>query len=865
MDEDHADEVHQVQVKEEICLDEEVLHFMAEVKMEPSTTTSPFEPWRDISVPTSSAPDPSFHVPLEVKKEVIWLNDPEHFQFLKGDTTEVKAEPSVPETFEPNAGPSHPCSSSSGEEPAHHTCIVCNARFSGALLLENHIVTHLGIKPVACNTCKRNSNQRKHFKIQLECHAEVWTFSCATCGFKSKDKNTIMQHVSSHMEDRPLSCNEAEYPECNVCGMKFATEVLLNDHVARHEREQVLDHKQSNRVLKVIVCKTCKRRFLDRHRFERHLHIHWETCNICNHKCRNKKSLERHLAMHAKQRRKVKYYECNVCNVKFATQVLLRYHFLSRHKDKTCVCDNCGYKSSNSRAMKAHCCTVVLNNQKITTESTSQDQMAQHAETQPIVCNSCGYKLSDNETIKMHICKPVQHNVRLASPLQNCLANQPVVCNSCGYTFNDNETMKMHVCTPSQSNVRLAIKSPLKNCLVNPPVLCNRCGLKFSDNETMAMHVCKLVQYHEMLATESPLQNQPIVCNSCGYTFSDNEAMRMHVCKPVHYNGTPATESLLQNHVPKHTENETVACNVYLVQLGTENVLHNNTGEHVCNYCRMSFSRRTVLENHLRTHIKRELLSSKVQYVTEVLSGYHPAQHEKKTLVCDNCGYKSSNNKDMKGHCCNAVLNYQKTAVDQLAEHAEKQPVVCNSCGYKLSDNETMKMHICKPDQYNGTTPPTESPSQNHIAKQPENKTVVCHAYYVKPETVLHKPAATSDKSLSQNHKCFVCNETFETEAFLHNHIGNHPHMCNYCETTFSKRRHLENHLRTHIKGKPLSCNVCDYKCRYKGTLDLHLALHVQEDSDSRKEVRYYKCGVCDIKFATVRLLQSHVARHKTS
>ncbi|SPN96969.1 uncharacterized protein DNG_00489 [Cephalotrichum gorgonifer] len=75
-------------------------------------------------------------------------------------------------------------------------------------------------------------------------------------------------------------------------------------------------------------------------------------------------------------------------------------------------------------------------------------------------------------------------------------------------------------------------------------------------------------------------------------------------------------------------------------------------------------------------------------------------------------------------------------------------------------------------------------------------------------------------------------------------------HVCEYCETEFTRHHNLKSHLLTHSHEKPFKCDQCDMRFRRLHDLKRHSKLHTGE--------KPHVCPKCDRKFARGDALARH-------
>ena len=285
-----------------------------------------------------------------------------------------------------------------------HVCDVCGSSFNRKFTLEDHKKIH---KPkVKCPICHNLvSNLKKHKYSTHPAANELYI--CKVCGFKSGYKHHLKQHIKIHEPK----------VKCPICH-KLVTDVK--------------SHK------------------LNVHPLENKLHV----CNVCGLKSTKKPNLERHMKIHEP---KVK---CLICH-KLVTNI--KTHDVSVHPpiNKCYVCDFCGLKLSNKRALLRHmkmhdprvkcpiCDKLVLD--------IKRHRLTIHPETNKrYVCDVCGYTCSRKYDSKNHkkihepkvkcpICHKLVIDIQSHKFRVHPAKNKRYVCDVCGYKSGHKHHLERHI------------------------------------------------------------------------------------------------------------------------------------------------------------------------------------------------------------------------------------------------------------------------------------------------------------------------------------------------------------------------------------------------------------------------------------
>ena len=150
--------------------------------------------------------------------------------------------------------------------PYDHVCDICGKDFSGNSLLENHKLSHSGIKDVKCNLCIFETNHNSKIKIHYNyVHRDLkMKLKCKYCSYEVptvfeletsfKHTNTQLEVLEAHIKDlhgdiaKPLLCSKCQFTtfhepaltihlkslhetKCQLCGFESATMKGLRLHI----------------------------------------------------------------------------------------------------------------------------------------------------------------------------------------------------------------------------------------------------------------------------------------------------------------------------------------------------------------------------------------------------------------------------------------------------------------------------------------------------------------------------------------------------------------------------------------------------------------------------------------------------------
>lgn len=212
---------------------------------------------------------------------------------------------------------------------------------------------------------------------------------CSYCGFLLHSLGSWKIHTGSHEGKTDLHCEECDYK----CRHKF----LLDRHI-------LITHKKQD-----FGCDLCSKRFP----YREYVYLHKRKdhyggkmkCTFCvlpefeteDEKVMKRHIIEEHPEMTSKQiaqiigrkvhftgRDGILFVKCKYCQKGFNRAAFLRQHVQLVHfKQKTFLCDQCGYKSNTSARLRTH--------------------MAVHTEKRDVVCDQCGAGFKNKVYLYKHI------------------------------------------------------------------------------------------------------------------------------------------------------------------------------------------------------------------------------------------------------------------------------------------------------------------------------------------------------------------------------------------------------------------------------------------------------------------------------
>ncbi|XP_045210455.2 uncharacterized protein LOC123561859 [Mercenaria mercenaria] len=107
-------------------------------------------------------------------------------------------------------------------------------------------------------------------------------------------------------------------------------------------------------------------------------------------------------------------------------------------------------------------------------------------------------------------------------------------------------------------------------------------------------------------------------------------------------------------------------------------------------------------------------------------------------------------------------------------------------------------------------------------------------------------------------YKCEECGKCFKTAACRRSHALQHGEKkwkCELCPAAFYRKQYLEVHMTNHTGEYPYVCELCGQKFKMTYILRRHV-------NSVHKNIRNYKCDICDKEFFRVATRNQHRNRH---
>ncbi|PIO26989.1 hypothetical protein AB205_0114910, partial [Aquarana catesbeiana] len=379
--------------------------------------------------------------------------------------------------------------------------------------------------------------------------------------------------------------------------------------------------------------------------------------------------------------------------------------------------------------------------------------------------------------------------------------------------------------------------------------------------------------YHSITSEVTP-EDKPHICCHCGKNFSCYQTVERHqsCCNMKRprwnspCNSTHNTDLLKHKSPPLQGQSSPISHQRAL----------NINRPYKCPLCPKTYTQRSTLTKHLRTHTGhrpyRCTVCGKSFIQNSDLVKHHRTHTGEKPYSCSICDkrfaessslmkHKRTHNGDRPYHCAECPRSFTSKTV--LVRHMTVHT--------KFSDKARSRTEPTKPKQEEN--PPKDSPfSCAHCGKSFRHRTsFVRHQQVHSRQRSFQCPQC--EKAFIQNSdlkkhmwthsrerpfRCQECHKGFIQRSDLvkhhRTHTGERPYQCTLCQKTFAEKSALSKHQKVHSKDKPHKCTECRKGFIQRSTLILHQRSHTGE--------RPFTCLQCNRRFIQKSDLLKHQRVH---
>ncbi len=509
------------------------------------------------------------------------------------------------------------------------SCPICGKSVTGASL-SRHVKTHSKVRRYGCKVCGKSFKRSDHLLV----HMRTVHQSSVSTGKRKKSEGKqsdgkargklkqkaghSAQKYNIHKREVSNNLGDGQH-ECDTCEKQFKRRGHLSV-----PRQAVHGIEKCNKVMDLAyspyVCDICEKRFTRKE----YVSNHKETVHGIE-------GCEQSMDLVGRP------FECDTCEKSFTRKEALSFHKQVAHGViPTIRCVYCLKGFSSPKTLKVHIYEehkpfkCDLCDERFATNVLLSRHVAAHRFTGPYQCYTCKKTYSRGDTLKRHI-KDKCHGKTV-----------PFQCKSCGMCFNYQRSLDLHTKRGSCRRSRYygsyfkATKKVQHNRGAGGKVetvmherLCRLCKSSFRTKPLLYDHMCKHLSgcttdkesKQELMAKmEAMFDEKDYVCRDCTACFSKRLSLLVHqrvhtgrlefrceYCKAVFHNF-----KLLCVHIAEHKEEQQVClfCNATFKKM-TGLITHMkrlHCKKHFCHLCSKEYDDAGRLSNHLRrTHFISKL------------------------------------------------------------------------------------------------------------------------------------------------------------------------------------------------------------------------------------------------------------------
>ena len=163
-----------------------------------------------------------------------------------------------------------------------------------------------------CGPCQLDLKTMQAFRNhRIEVHAKK--YPCSVCSKELKSLAALHTHMKLHSDRKAF--------QCEICAKSFIQKAHYQYHMNRHNN------------VRNFKCTICEKGFLSKADLNVHMRFHTGqrpyVCDICGKDYLMMEHLKAHAIIHSQE-----YFQCDICQHKFATHKTLRMHIKTIHEDE---------------------------------------------------------------------------------------------------------------------------------------------------------------------------------------------------------------------------------------------------------------------------------------------------------------------------------------------------------------------------------------------------------------------------------------------------------------------------------------------------------------------------------------------------
>ncbi|XP_063055054.1 uncharacterized protein zgc:66448 [Engraulis encrasicolus] len=406
-----------------------------------------------------------------------------------------------------------------------YRCPLCRKEFQYRVSITAHMQTHSLECRFRCLECNKGFQSPTALRIHQRSHAALKPYSCPECGMVFRHRSVMEDHRRRHTEERPY--------HCMICGKYFRLASLLHQHQYLHTGKKPFRCRECGKAFAFS-------QNLRVHNRQHQKHPH--CCPHCLDTFPDEATLQQHIARHEKEnahygQEQRLLYNCPLCSQVYYRPADLRVHMLVHESEfegmsnglkelrPTFPCSRCHLTFLDEASLKAHAVThepptFVKKDVHVGLGVGRKESMpgsgiyGDQIDKKPLKCPDCGRGFRHRSVLELHMRihtkdKPYRCNVcgksfKYSSYLQQHViihtGKKPYKCPDCGKDFAFFQNMKTHH--------RLHQQKPFR---------CTQCRKGYSDEAQLKTH----------MLTHSG--DKPHKCTICDKSFGLVYLLRDHM------------------------------------------------------------------------------------------------------------------------------------------------------------------------------------------------------------------------------------------------------------------------------------------------------------------------------------------------
>ncbi|XP_063230548.1 uncharacterized protein LOC134535404 [Bacillus rossius redtenbacheri] len=446
------------------------------------------------------------------------------------------------------------------------TCEMCSLDFGDEDSMYDHFkFSHRGDKYV-CSICGIHFNSKTGCYTHEQMHTNKLinrrTFTCDTCSKSFFDKQTLKEHVVSHMETRPY--------QCHICGRDLSRPSRLKRHLKAHASYNAPPQD-------IYRCLTCEEVFCSQEKAFEHTQSDQSGCRVDG-------GGEHEFAKESAD----KVYRCEFCEKCYSATGVLNYHRKSHMDDPMPYrCHVCG----TPHVSFARCAT-----HKVTHGLFTDTDLGDFTVPKYFLCEFCNRYYLHWTYLSVHR-RRTHSSVKYLVTGMNVFKpevpahSKPFKCDKCGRRYLLEWALEKHQRLQHRGDESSSYQ-------------CDHCGKVFSCKKFLEKHL--VVHGEKQFACE--------LCDSAFVRASSlaihvgrvHTASKQHCCE--HCGLEFVRRGDLTEHIRTHTGDRPFQCEHCKKRFRTRGIWHQHTRIHrderpyPCDVCGARFRRSFARNNHMTLH-----------------------------------------------------------------------------------------------------------------------------------------------------------------------------------------------------------------------------------------------------------------------